>query len=385
MACFQQLFYCKNCKKNVAVNEKGQCSICNSTSLNKSWSVRFRYVQEDGKEVQKRLSGYSTRREANDAYIKFTATATIYDKTDKETRELTFSNLFMEYCEYQKTRIKESSYIAMYDKCSKHILPFFKDYKVKSITPKIILVWQSTINKYSYRHKTNIRAYLSSMLNYAEKYYKISNQIKFVDNFRSKDKPKEMQIWSPQEFKQFIDNVDNITYKTFYIALFYTGARKGEMLATTWKDWDLFNGYLNIDKTLNKKTFSQSPVITTPKNNSSIRKISIPKILIDIMNKFKIISKIENDNERVFKISETSVARYKRQACIKSNLNEIRLHDFRHTHASLLISEGVSIVAVAKRLGHSNITQTLNTYSHLMENEEKKVLSVLEKSVKIKC
>ena len=379
MASFQQLFYCKSCKKNVSVNDKGQCANCGSASLNKSWSVRFRYVQEDGKEVQKRLSGYSTRREANDAYVKFTATAKKYNKTDKEVRELLFSELYAEYMEFSKKRIKESSFISLMEKCNKHILPYFKDLKVKDIQPKLILNWQQgNIDNYSFAYKTSLRKYLSSILNYAEKYYKIPNQIKYVDNFRRKEKPKEMQIWSPLEFEQFINAVDNIHYKTFYLALFYTGARKGEMMATTWNDWDLESDILNIDKTLTKKTFSNKPTVTSPKNDSSVRKISIPLKLKQIMENYKNICKVKDKNEMVFKMSETSITRYKKNACMKAGIREIRLHDFRHTHASLLISNGISIVAVAKRLGHKDITQTLNTYSHLMEHEDTKVLSVLD-------
>ena len=382
MASFQQLYYCKNCKKNVPVNDKGQCAICGSVSLNKSWSVRFRYIQEDGKEVQKRLSGFSTRREANDAFIKFTATAKKYNKTDKEVRELIFSELYDEYMEFSKKRIKESSFISLMEKCNKHILPYFKDLKVKDIQPKLILNWQQgNIDNYSYAYKTALRKYLSSILNYAEKYYKIPNQIKYVDNFRRKEKPKEMQIWSPLEFEQFINAVDNINYRTFFLALFYTGARKGEMMATTWNDWDLESDILNIDKTLTKKTFSHKPTVTNPKNDSSVRKISIPLKLKQIMENYKNICKVKDKNEMVFKMSETSITRYKKNACMKAGIREIRLHDFRHTHASLLISEGVSIVAVAKRLGHKDITQTLNTYSHLMEHEDTKVLSVLDNCI----
>lgn len=383
MACFQQLFYCKNCKKNVPVNEKGYCSFCNSSSLNKSWSVRFRYVQEDGKEVQKRLSGYSTRREANDAYIKFTAAAKIYDKTDKETRELTFSDLFIEYCDYQKSRIKESSYITILGKCKNHILPFFKNYNVKDISPKLLLNWQKTIDKYAFRNKMAMRSQLSSILNYAEKYYKIPNQLKYVDSFRRIEKPEEMQIWSIQEFEKFLNAVKDYNYKVFFLALFYMGTRKGEMLATTWKDWDFNNATLNINKTLNRKTYAQKPTITAPKNLSSIRKISVPTHLIEILKNYKQNCSHTSANDLVFKLSESSIDRYKKRACIESGVKEIRLHDFRHSHASILISNGVSIVAVAKRLGHSNITQTLNTYSHLMEHEDNKLLNTLNKSIKL--
>lgn len=377
MASFQQVNYCKNCKTNVSVNEKGQCKKCNSSQLNKSWSVRFRYVNEEQKEIQKRLSGFSTKKEANEEYLKFMATAKQFTKLDKQSHDLTFAELYEEFKQFQKTRIKESSYFNLCTKCDLHIKPYFENYKVKSITPKIILDWQNRLDKYSYKHKSNIRTYLSSILKYAEKYYDIPNQIKHVDTFRRIEKPKEMLVWSPEEFTKFIDNVNDIQYKVFFYALFYTGARKGEMLATNWSDWNLKNKILNIDKTLTKKTFNNTPIVTLPKNNSSIRKISLPDTLIDIMKDYKLKYYDESDNECIFKMSETSLTRHKKDACKKAGVKEIRIHDFRHTHASLLISQGVSIVAVAKRLGHSNIEQTLNTYAHLMHNEDLRTIDVL--------
>lgn len=381
MASFQQLFYCKNCKKNVPINEKGQCSICNSTSLNKSWSVRFRYVQEDGKEVQKRLSGYSTRREANDAYVKFTATAKKYVKTDKETNQLKFNDLYVEYKNFYVTRVKPSSY---YDFCSKsdiHIVPYFANFIVKKIKPKDILDWQQTISKYSYKYKMNLRSYLSSILSFASKYYDIPNQIKNVDGFRRTDPVKEMQIWTPEEFNHFIDNIDSICYKAFFCALYLTGARKGELLATTWEDWDLTNKILNINKTLTKKVYNEKYIITSPKTHSSIRKISLPDKLVNMMTKLKDYF-IKNDlSGFVFfgksPLADSSIGKVLNNTCKKINLKPIRIHDFRHSHASYLLGNGISVVAVSKRLGHSNVKQTLETYAHLVPQEMDNIIKKL--------
>lgn len=69
-------------------------------------------------------------------------------------------------------------------------------------------------------------------------------------------------------------------------------------------------------------------------------------------------------------LPETSLSRRYKHYCEVAKVTPIRLHDFRHSHASLLIQKGESIVMVAKRLGHSSIEQTLNTYAHIMPNEE---------------
>lgn len=381
MASYQQVCYCKKCKTNVGLNEKGQCKRCGSTQITKTWSVRFRYVNEQQKEVQKRLCGFGTKRECQTEYEKFIATAKQYVKLENEAQDLLFSTLYEEYKAFQKPRIKESSYFSLCTKCDLHIKPYFEKFKVKNITPKIILDWQMGLEKYSYKHKTNLRAYLAGILKYAERYYQIQNQIKYVDAFKKTEKPKEMLIWSPKEFLMFITKVTDIRYKTFFYALYYTGSRKGEMLATQWKDWDLDNKILNIDKTITKKTFDNHLAITSPKNFTSIRKISLPNSLIQLMKEFKSQYYKDNDLDFVFPLSETSIRRHKKEACKLSEIKEIRIHDFRHTHASLLISCGISIVGVAKRLGHANIEQTLNTYAHLMESEDKNLLNVLDKSL----
>ena len=118
-----------------------------------------------------------------------------------------------------------------------------------------------------------------------------------------------------------------------------------------------------------------------PKNNASIRKISLPDVLIEIVKNYKKIYFSGDSSQLVFPLSETNITRVKNIACKDAGVKVIRIHDFRHTHASFLISQGVSIVAVAKRLGHSNIEQTLNTYSHLMEDEDIRLIDVLNKAL----
>ena len=381
MPSFQQLFYCKNCKKIVQLNDKGQCSKCESNQLKKSWSVRFRYA-ENGKEKQKRLTGFQTKKEAQDGYIKFINEAKL--KEPIETSEkIKFERLFEEYKAFTKTRIKESSYYDLCSKCNIHILPYFKDMYVQDITPKIILDWQNNINHYSFKYKSGLRRYLHSILSYADKYYNIPNKIKKVDGFRNLELKKEMLFWTPEEFNTFIEKVNNEIYQAFFYTLYYTGARKGEILATTWKDWDLKNGILNIDKSITKKVYGASWIVTTPKNQSSKRKISLPQVLIDIMKKYK------NGREHynlVFAgekpLADSNIQRVQEIACKEAKVKKIRLHDFRHSHASLLLGNGASIVAVAKRLGHTNIEQTLNTYAHMMPKEDDLIIEILEKTAK---
>lgn len=352
---------------------------------NGTWSVRFRDVQ-NFEVVRKRIRGFKTKKEAELAYLEHKA----QDDEEKALKiahnssKLMFTDLFNEYCEFKKTRIKESSYIDMTSKVRYHILPFFSKYPVVSISPKLILKWQATMEKYSYKHKTTIRGYLSSILKYAERYYKIPNQVAYVDNFRNLEPPKEMQIWEEDEFEKFINSIDRLDFKAFFSALYLTGARKGELLATTWADWDLENKRLNINKSVTRKVIGKRYAITTPKNSTSIRKISISDNLASIIKAYKDSLHIKNEKEFTFKdtknnepVASSTIDNFYKAQCKKAGVTKIRLHDFRHSHTSYLIAHGVSIVAVAKRLGHKNIEQTLNTYSHLFKEEDAELISKL--------
>ena len=76
--------------------------------------------------------------------------------------------------------------------------------------------------------------------------------------------------------------------------------------------------------------------------------------------------------------ADSNIERYFKEKCLEADVKKIRIHDFRHSHASYLISNGASIVAVAKRLGHKDIERTLNTYSHLLKNDEADLISKLD-------
>ena len=352
---------------------------------NGTWSVRF-YCVENFQTTKKRLRGFKTKREAERAYLEYKAEAEEEKqlKISKSATRLIFKDLFEEYSEFHKQRIKASSYFDFDRKTKIHILPFFEDYIVSEISPRLILKWQNSIDKYSFKYKTNLRGYLAGILKYAQKYYNIPNQLQNVDNFKNKqDTIKEMQVWSEEEFKQFISTIDRLDYKTYFSALFLTGCRKGELLATSWNDWDLDKNILNINKNITRKVYGYSWTVTTPKNIYSIRKISIPQQLSDLMREYKQyqITK-QNDTTFVFggkaPFADTNIVRFLREKCEESKVKPIRIHDFRHSHASFLISRGLSIVAVAKRLGHKDIEQTLNTYSHLLKSDEDSIINKLD-------
>lgn len=343
------------------------------------WSVRFRFI-EDGVEKQKRLRGFKTKKDAQQAYTSFMSShINIKDKAS----EITFKQLACEFIEHTKKRVKESSYLDTKRKVETRILPYFEKCYVTEITPLTITKWQNQLidEKYSYKYRKDLRNYLSRILKFGATYYSLPNVIDKVDSFRNTERKKEMLFWTLEEFSRFIACVKQEELYAYFNTLYYTGMRKGEAQALLWSDVDLGNGTININKSITRKTEHGSYAVTSPKNDSSNRKITINKKLIEILKNHK--SPTVNKDSFVFggaaPLSNTTIDRYLSFYSNEANVKKIRQHDFRHSHASFLIANGISIVAVSKRLGHSTVSQTLDTYSHLMPAEEQKILDVLDK------
>lgn len=350
------------------------------------WSVRFR-VYEDGKTKNKRLSGFGTKKEAEIAYTKYMATA---ERPPKKSEQMSLRELFESYCAFAENRVKESTLYDMRTTAEKHILPYFDKFKNLTDIKKLdILKWQNRLNELnlSYKYKSKIRTYLVTVWKFGQRYYDVeTDPISGVESFRRTEAKKEMLVWTEEEFKKFIDCVDDIVYRCLFSFLFMTGCRKGEALALRWKDIDLKNKTARIEKSITRR-FDKSKhpdaayLETTPKNIYSVRTVDLPQSLCDLLYAHKWCDCCEED-EFVFggaaPLPNTTIARAFEDGIKKSGVKKIRIHDLRHSHASMLISKGLDIVSVAKRLGHANIEETLNTYAHFLPQNKEKILNAIE-------
>lgn len=344
----------------------------------KLWSVRFRDTLPDGTTQNKRLSGFQTKREAKQAYIDYMAEASKRPAKESKQSGMMFTELIDGYLEHQKSRLKPSSLYSIESKISTNIYPFFVGKRVEDITPLDILKWQQSVDHYSYRYKSGLRVQLSSIYRFGERYHNVNNIMPRVEGFRNLEPKKEMLYWTPQELSTFLSCIDDPLYAMYFRLLYTSGCRKGESLALTWEDIDFVGQKIIITKSITRKTTEASYLVTTPKNRSSVRDVLIPKSLCDDLAKYKSNNNITDDRQFIFggdkPFSDKSVDRQLSAGCEASGVKKIRIHDFRHSCASLLIASGVSIVAVSKHLGHSNVEQTLNTYSHMMPSDESKMM-----------
>lgn len=337
--------------------------------------VRVR--QFDGTQKQVKRRGFKTKKEAREAEAKMLV--------EKETNSsLTFAQVADSYFDWYCQRRKQSSIATIRNAIYNHLIPEFGKIKIDQLTPNLIMHYQNKIiSKYSADTLKLIHAVLSSIFTFAIKFHGlINNPARIAGNFELESN-KRMDYWEFDEFQKFIGVIDNLLYDTFFSTLYYSGARKGELLALTWADVNFNEKTIHINKT------EYNRQITKPKTKASNRIILLPTLVMDLLKKLKehatLTAPVKNDYV-VFGEFYESIAtstldeRYNRYISI-AGVKRILLHEFRHSHASYLINKGVSPLVVAQRLGHSDVATTLNTYSHLYPSKQAEAPAFMEEDL----
>ncbi|HEL2730566.1 TPA: tyrosine-type recombinase/integrase [Streptococcus suis] len=219
--------------------------------------------------------------------------------------------------------------------------------------------------------------------------YYATNPVKLLKKLPI-DKTK-MQFWTVEEFQRFLTLFEPEEYniKLLFTVLFFTGLRLGEALALTWQDIDFSSNTIHITKSIYvNKGISH---ISTTKTKAGTRRIIINKKLSQELQHWQehqkhLLGQFTSDSLtlQVFQSNPLTITKnaiekqYKKILERDDTLKKIRIHDFRHSHASLLINQGEDYLVVKERLGHASITTTIDTYSHLYPSKQKALADKLD-------
>ncbi len=354
------------------------------TKDGRSWYFRTYYVDIYGNKKQKQSKLFKTSREAKDKEREFLNNV---DTNLVNTTNLTIKELKKDYLNYQKDRLRISSYESTRIELS--YTDILDNIKVKDLNIKHINNWKNYINEknFSIGYKNTIYRKLRALLNYGNKFYDLNiNVLNKMENFSDKSElKKEMLFYTKEEFKDFIKNETDLKWICFFNTLFFCGLRQGEALALNWKDIDFKNGTMNINKSLCNRIKGEKYLILPTKTKGSNRKIPIPKnLLIKLNNLYNNMKKYENFNEdwfvfgNIFPLATTTIQKRRDKLVMISGVKRIRIHDFRHSCASLLISSGANITLIARFLGHQNISTTLNVYSHFYKSDLSELINNID-------
>ena len=203
------------------------------------------------------------------------------------------------------------------------------------------------------------------------------NPLDAADPPRKKgDGSREMRTWTKEQLKAFLEAVKDDCLYSLWHTIAMTGMRRGEALGLRWSDVDLENACLSVRRALIPT--NREVVVSEPKTAKGRRVVALDPVTVEVL-KAQAARQLEEQSEcdetwadsgLVFTaanggaLDPESVSRYWRQALKKAMLPAIRLHDLRHTHATLALQAGVHPKVVSERLEHATVSITLDTYSH---------------------
>ena len=337
----------------------------------KTWYCKFYYKDYAGQRKQKCKRGFQRKADAlqfeRDFLLRLAGSADISFKTLRES-----------YIEYKSSRVKASTLKNLKYCLDGQIGPFFDDKSIRDITPADVLQWQNNLINSDRKETTinKINSRLSDVFNYCVKYYGLPKNPCLETIGTQKRASESIDFWTLEEYKSFIAYAAAVEYRMIYELLFYTGMRIGELRALTLADIDFTNNTIQINKTLPRGEENA----TTPKTLNSFRTVSVPtNIMAELKDYTKRIYDLTRTNQLFF-VEYQSIARYKNRICQKHNIRQIRIHDFRHSHVSLLINLDCSIMMIADRIGDTPAT-VQSTYAHMYPEKKDVVLEKLEKIV----
>lgn len=352
------------------------------------WYYRVYYTDMYGNRKQKQSKMYATKKEAQEEERKFLNNINSHED---ELKNITFEQVYEEWFKVKGPTLKCTTLYRKKGNSDLHILKELQEFKLQSINKNILEDWLEKLKekKYSIKYTNELISYLLKILTYACDNYNFNSKSLIVlqpvrdDNIKEAKSDAEWNFWTYDEFKIFIDNVDNSFYNLLFNFLYYTGLRYGEMNALNWNDIDFKNKTLSITKSLSNKIKGQNYIITTPKTENSVRIIDLDDNLIKLLKiHYNKENKLYNFSDSMFVfgnvnyIPATTFRRYLDHYIKVANIKKITPHGFRHSHVSFLIDIGCDVRDVAERIGDT-VEMVEKTYYHMFPQKKSSTVKAI--------
>ncbi|MED1201988.1 site-specific integrase [Heyndrickxia acidicola] len=338
---------------------------------------------ETGKRKQITRRGFDSKKEAELAANQITLD--IENKSFVNEKDVHFKDLIQDYLELiAKQSVKPSTFYGYTTVVNKRLIPKFGHIKVKKINPKLISSYYNDLLKEGLTEEyiQYIHAILKTASQTAVDWKYIKND--FMSNVKApRRKKNEVETWSIEECIKFLKRMkeqqDHI-FILYYLAI-YTGMRRGELLGLKWGAIDFDKRRIHITHSL-YYIAGQGLVLQDPKTASGKRNISITDDVIAELQAYKVKKqeqllkvglKLNKDHFIISAfggepLNPNTIHKQFLYDIKLAGVKRIRFHDLRHTHATIMLEIGENSKVVSERLGHSNVSITLDKYSHVSSN-----------------
>jgi len=367
---------CQDCNKRLWVERRPtrSCPKC---------SGALKETEERRRETK---AGFATQKECQAAMNKLLVAVEQHNYA-APTKASVKQYLTKEWLPAVKSTIRPSTYNSYVQHVECHIAPHIGTVKLQKLSGSQVNALYAELAETGRKDgKTglspmtihHVHACLHKACKDAVRWGRISrNPLDAADPPRKKgDGTKEMHTWSKEQLKAFLGSVKDERLYALWHTIAMTGMRRGEAIGLRWSDVDLEGGRLAVRRALIPN--GREVIVSEPKTVKGRRVIAIDPGTIEVL-KAQAARQLEEQNDwddgwvetgLVFTVENgaaldpESISRYWRQAVKKSMLPSIRLHDLRHTHATLALQAGIHPKVVSERLGHATVSITLDTYSH---------------------
>lgn len=341
-----------------------------------------------GKRRRKKQRGFKTKRDAEKALALMEAE--VYKGTYFEPSSMLMKEHMNDWFKSKKNSISIQTANTYEAYLKNRIVPYIGNVQLAQLSPILLQNFVNELKEEGLASSSIKKIYsiVKGALDYAVNMELLpSNPITKIQ--LPKDSKKEIVVWDVPEIQSFQKAacLDRL-YPAFYLAI-TTGMRRGEILGVRWKDVDLEKGMLNVRQTLSKDGRQFLP---GAKTSAGIRSIKLSNDTMVLLKKQKTVVAKEKlsygpeyeDNDLIIctskgtPINPENLKRTFQRLIKEANVPSIRLHDLRHTHATMLLASGVNAKVISERLGHTNIKTTLDIYSHVLPSMQEEAANQID-------
>lgn len=352
-----------------------------------SWYFAHDVRDSSGRRRQLRRGGYESAADAR-AALQASMTATGQGVRVQDQRKTTVADYLQAWLERKKDagRFRPSTALNTHQHLRDYWIPLLGHYRLSDLTVDDVDRALATLRKQSSRPKPlsaesvrRIHATLRAALNDAVRRRVLPYNPAALAELEPTRRPK-VRPWEPDELGAFLDHAAAHRLGVLYEVLAMTGLRRGEVVGLRWGDIDLDRRVLWVRQSVVQVGYDS--VVGTPKTASGEdRRVDLDKATVGslIAHRLRqdadraVLGEAYEDNDLVFPRADGAylkpevVSKTFDKLVAAAGLRKVRLHDLRHGQASIMLAAGVDMTVVSKRLGHSGIRITSDTYTHLLE------------------